>query len=193
MIAQIQGDKVYLPEEYLEFEVNSEERHEYIDGDIIQMTGGTPNHNQLALNLSGALNYGLRKQPYRVFVADQRVWIPEKRIYTYPDVMIVREPLEYEEKRRDTLTNPLLIGEVLSKSTKNYDKDEKFAAYRTIEGFREYLLINQYRMQVEHYIKIERNQWIFKEYNQAEDTISLSCVSFQIELAEIYDKVDFQG
>ncbi|HAG82649.1 MAG TPA: hypothetical protein DCL61_16175, partial [Cyanobacteria bacterium UBA12227] len=74
-------------EEYLELEVASDYRHEYIDGEIILMTGGTPNHNQIALNLSGALNFSLKRQPYRVFVTDQRLWIPRKRIHTYPDVM----------------------------------------------------------------------------------------------------------
>ncbi len=161
-IAQTQ--QYYSPEEYLELEVNSEERHEYIDGQIIPMTGGTPNHNQIALNISGALNFTLKRQPYRVFVTDQRLWISHRRIHTYPDVMIVKTPLEYEEGRRDTLINPVFIAEVLSKSTKSYDRDEKFAAYRTISSFHEYVLIDQYRMHVEQYFKTENNKWIFSEY-----------------------------
>ena len=94
MVMQAEQKKVYTPEEYLEFELNSEERHEYINGEIALMTGGTPNHNQIALNLSGALNFALKRQPYRVFVTDQRLWIPKKRIHTYPDVMVVQGELQ---------------------------------------------------------------------------------------------------
>lgn len=158
---QLQEQRYYSPEEYLELEVNSEIRHEYIDGQIIPMTGGTPNHNQLALNLSGTLNFLLKRQPYRVFITDQRLWIPKRRIYTYPDVMVVQTPLEYQEGRKDTLVNPVMIAEVLSKSTKSYDRDEKFAAYRTISSFCEYILIDQYTMHVEHYCKTDNNKWIF--------------------------------
>ncbi|BAY09519.1 Uma2 family endonuclease [Calothrix sp. NIES-2098] len=188
-IAQTQ--QYYSPEEYLELEVNSEERHEYIDGQIIPMTGGTPNHNQIALNLSGALNFALKRQPYRAFVTDQRLWIPNRRIHTYPDVMVVKTPLEYQEGRRDTLINPVFIGEVLSKSTKSYDRDEKFAAYRSIPSFQEYVLIDQYRMHVEQYFKTENNKWIFSEYEDGDVILSLASVSFQISLADIYDRVDF--
>jgi Uma2 family endonuclease len=188
----ITEQRYYSLEEYLELEVESEERHEYIDGEIVPMTGGSPNHNQIALNLSGTLNFALKRQPYRVFVTDQKLWIPKKKINTYPDVMIVAGELEFKEGRRDTITNPLLIAEVLSKSTRNYDKDEKFVAYRTIPTFREYLLIDQYTMHVEQYSKTDNNRWIFTEYEDAEQTISLESVNFQISLADIYDKVNFE-
>lgn len=191
MTIQALATQLYSPEEYLELEINSEERHEYIKGEIIEMTGGTPNHNQLALNLSGSLNFALRKQPYRVFVTDQRLWIPEARIHTYPDVMVVAQPLVYAENRRDTLTNPLLIVEVLSKSTRAYDKDGKFAAYRTIPGFQEYLLIDQYSIHIEHYSKTEPHKWVFIEYDNPQAIASLFSFDFQIEVGEIYDKVDF--
>ncbi|YAF96802.1 MAG: Uma2 family endonuclease [Nodularia sp. CChRGM 3473] len=190
---QLQEQRYYSPEEYLELEVNSEIRHEYIDGQIIPMTGGTPNHNQLALNLSGTLNFLLKRRPYRVFVADQRLWIPNRRIHTYPDVMVVQTPLEYQEGRRDTLVNPVMIAEVLSKSTKSYDRDEKFAAYRTISSFQEYILIDQYTMHVEHYYKMENNKWIFSEYDDGDVTLNLATVPCQVLLADIYDQVDFAG
>ncbi|MEB3179594.1 MAG: Uma2 family endonuclease [Nostocaceae cyanobacterium] len=188
-----QEQRSYSPEEYLEQEIKSDERHEYIDGQIITMTGGTPNHNQIALNLSGELNFALKRQPYRVFVADQRLWIPKKRIHTYPDVMVVATPLLFQEGRKDTLTNPLMIAEVLSKSTRNFDKDEKFAAYRTIPNFQEYILIDQYTIHVEQYSKTENNKWIFSEYDDNQTTIFLASVAFQISLADIYDKIDFES
>jgi Uma2 family endonuclease len=193
MIMQAEDKKIYTPEEYLEFEVNSEERHEYINSEIVLMTGGTPNHNQIALNLSGALNFALKRQPYRVFVADQRLWIPQKRIYTYPDVMVVQGELQLQEGRRDTITNPLLIAEVLSASTRSYDKDEKFAAYRTLPNFKEYLLIDQYTMHIEQYFKTEQKRWTFSEYDNADETVTLNSIPFQILIEDLYDKVKFES
>lgn len=192
MIMQAQEQRNYSSEEYLELEVNSEERHEYIDGEIIPVTGGTPNHNQIAGNIYAALNFALKRQPYRVFVTDQRLWIPQKRIHTYPDVMVIAGQLEFAEGRKDTLTNPLMIAEVLSKSTRSYDKDEKFAAYRTISSFQEYVLIDQYTMHVEKYFKTDNNQWLFSEYENRDGMLLLGSVPFQISLADIYDKVDFE-
>ena len=189
---QLIEEKTYSPEEYLELEIASEERHEYIDGEIITVTGGTPNHNQIAVNLVGALNSALKGKPYQVFVTDQRLWIPKRRIYTYPDVMVVALPLQFQEGRRDTITNPLIIVEVLSKSTKSYDKDEKFAAYRTIPTFQEYILFDQDKIHVEQYSKTGDNKWLFSEYEDTGDILSLTSLSFEIILADIYDKINFE-
>lgn len=181
----------YSTEEYLEFEINSDEKHEYIVGEIVPMTGATPNHNKIALNLAGSLNFILKNQSYQVFVSDQRVWIPNKKIYTYPDVMVVNGELQFQEGRKDTITNPMIIAEVLSKSTKNYDLVQKFAAYRTIPTFQEYVLIDQYSMNIEHYRKTNNNEWLFSEYQGENTLLSLACISFEINLKNIYAKVDF--
>ncbi len=183
----------YTTEEYLELEIDSQEKHEYINGEIVAMTGGTPNHNQIALNLAGALNFILKSQPYQVFITDQRLWIPNKKIYTYPDVMIIHGKLQFQEGRRDTITNPLIIAEVLSKSTKNYDLVEKFAAYRTIPTFQEYILIDQYSFYVEHYRKTNDNEWLFSEYQGENTLLSLNSIFFEITLKDIYAKVDFSA
>jgi Uma2 family endonuclease len=192
MIAQAETQKIYTPEEYFDLEVNAEERNEYTNGEIIPMTGGTPNHNRLVGNLYATLNFSLRGQPYDVFVTDQRLWIPSERIYTYPDVMVIQGELQFQEGRKDTLTNPIIIAEVLSTSTRNYDKDEKFAAYRTIPSFQEYLLIDQYKMHVEQYFKTDRKRWTFMEYDGADETVVLNLIAFQITLSALYDKVQFE-
>ncbi|MFM6280449.1 MAG: Uma2 family endonuclease [Dolichospermum sp.] len=186
-----QETRYYSPQEYLELEVNSEIRHEYINGLIIPMTGGTPNHNQLAGNFYAMLNFALKRKPYQVFVTDQRLWIPSRKIHTYPDIMVVKTPLEYQEGRTDTLVNPVMIAEVLSKSTKGYDRDEKFAAYRTIPTLQEYILIDQYTMHIEQYFKTDNNQWIFSEFTDGNVNLNLASVSCQMILSDIYDKVDF--
>jgi len=186
-----QETRHYSPEEYLEFEVDSELRHEYIDGLIIPMTGGTPNHNKIAGNLYVAIHFTLKRQPYEVYYTDQRLWIPKQRIHTYPDVMVIQTPPVFAEGRNDTITNPVMIAEVLSKSTKGYDRDEKFAAYRTITNFQEYILIDQYTIHVEQYVKTDHRKWMFLEYEDINDTLNLTSIPCQISLADIYEKIDF--
>ena len=192
MIAQPQTPRTCAPETYLEQEVRSDVRHEYRNGEIIPMTGGTPNHNQILLNLAAELNFGLKRQPYRVFAADQRLWIPEPKIYTYPDVMVVQGELVYQQGRRDTIMNPLVIVEVLSKSTQNYDRGDKFVAYRTIPSFQEYWLVDQYTYHVERYVKTADKQWLFQEYDAADATVALQSCELTIALHDLYDKVEFE-
>ncbi|HEY9852636.1 MAG TPA: Uma2 family endonuclease [Leptolyngbyaceae cyanobacterium] len=190
MIAQPET-KHYTVDEYLELEIASETRSEYCNGEIVPMTGGTPDHNDIASNLVAILKAALRGKPYRVFILDQRLWIPDRKLYTYPDVMVVPRPLERQQGRTDTITNPVMIAEVLSKSTKSYDRDEKFSAYRTIPTFQEYLLIDQYTVHAEQYSKTDSHKWIFTEYDDAESTISLLSIPFEIRLADIYEGVEF--
>ncbi|MFY7805546.1 MAG: Uma2 family endonuclease [Limnoraphis robusta] len=190
MIAQTEK-KIYTIEEYLELELTSETRNEYHNGEIIPMTGGTPEHNRISGNLYIALSLSLKRKPYETFHVDQRLWIPAVSLYTYPDVMVVSKPLELQTGRKDTVMNPCFIAEVLSKSTQNYDRSEKFAAYRSIPGFQEYLLIDQYRIHVEYYVKTDVNQWLFTEYDDANITLSLSSFEFQIQIADLYDNIDF--
>ena len=191
MIMQIEEKRIYTPEEYLEFEVNSQIRHEYINGEIIPMTGGTPEHNRISGNLYVALRLGLKRQPYEVFHVDQRLWIPGANIYTYPDVMVLPQPLELQTGRKDTVMNPCLIAEVLSKSTQNFDRSEKFVAYRTIPSFREYLLIDQARIYVEHYVQMAAHQWLISEYEDLTVTLTLRAIEMQIQIADLYESIDF--
>lgn len=187
---QVPTKTYYSPEEYLELETTAEHKSEYFDGQIIPMAGGKPNHNQLAINLTSAINYNFRKQPYRVFMSDLRLWIPNFRLYTYPDVMVVNIPLVFAENRSDTIINPLAIAEILSDSTEKYDRGDKFRMYRTIPSFREYLLISQTAMQVEKFTKNESNQWVLSEYSGKDAKISFDSFEFEISLEELYDRVD---
>lgn len=181
----------YTPQQYLEFETASEERHEYHNGEIIPVTGGTPNHNEIAGNLYILLKLALKNQGYRIFYTDQRLWIPNRNLYTYPDVMAVKTPLQLQSGRTDTLINPCFIAEVLSQSTQDYDRSGKFVAYRTIESFREYFIIDQYRIHVEHYVKTGRNQWLMSEYSDADAAVSFNQFDVEIKLADLYENVDF--
>jgi Uma2 family endonuclease len=190
MVTQL-TKKTYTVDEYLELEIASDIRNEYRNGEIIPITGGTPNHNDISGNLYLLLKPLLKAQGFRVFHVDQRLWIPDIKIHTYPDVMVAPKPLEMQDGRKDTITNPCFIAEVLSKSTQNYDRSEKFASYRTINTFQEYLLIDQYRVHVEHHVKTAVNQWLFSEYDDPTVTISLKFADVQIQIADLYDNIDF--
>jgi Uma2 family endonuclease len=195
----------YSSEEYLELETAAEYRSEYHDGQIIPMAGGKPNHNQLAINLTSAINYNLRKKPYRVFMSDLRLWIPDCRLYIYPDVMVVQTPLVFAENLQarslascadagvacqDTIINPLAIAEILSDSTEKYDRGDKFRMYRSIPSFKEYLLVSQTAMQVEKFTKNETNQWVLSEYAGKDAKITFDSFEFEIDLDELYDRVE---
>ena len=155
----------YSAEEYLEQETTAEFRSEYRDGEIIPMTGGTLNHNRIGLNFASALKYGIKGQPYETFMSDLRLSIPTKNIYTYPDVMVISTPVIYTEGRRDTITNPQIIVEVLSRSTESYDRARKFEYYRRVNSLQEYILIDQYRYYVEQFSKTEDGKcWLIISY-----------------------------
>ncbi len=190
---QASSKTYYSPQEYLELETQAEFRSEYIDGQILPMAGGKINHNKIAINLTSAISYHIRKKPYRVFMSDLRLWIPECNLYTYPDVMIASKPLVFDKNREDTITNAVAIAEILSDSTEKYDRGDKFRMYRTMPNFQEYLLVSQTAMQVEKFTKSDRNQWVLSEYSAAEDVISFSSLEFEISLDELYQDVTFSA
>jgi Uma2 family endonuclease len=189
---QLTEQRYYSIEEYLALEEAADYKSEYIDGEIFPMAGGSTNHNQIAGNFYAELNLAFKKLDYRVFMSDVRLWIPKKRIYTYPDVMLVVGKPEYYNNRTDTITNSRVIIEVLSDSTKGYDRSKKFEGYRTIPTLEEYLLIDQNRRYIEHFSKTDDKRWSFAEYNELDETISLASVSFEIAVADIYNKVNFE-
>ncbi|MGD1952183.1 MAG: Uma2 family endonuclease [Leptolyngbyaceae cyanobacterium] len=182
---------LYSPEEYLELEASATFKSEYHDGKLIPMTGGSTNHNQIIINLIAFLKFSLKGKGYRQFAGDVKLWIPAVRRYTYPDLMIVQgEPL-YHDNRTDTIENPTVIIKVLSKSTQDYDHGDKFSAYRTISTFQEYVLVNQYKQQVEHYVKTAEKRWFFSEYDASDQELSLEKTPFEISFVDLYDEVDF--
>jgi Uma2 family endonuclease len=181
----------YTPEEYLELEEAADYKSEYRDGEIVPMTGGTTNHNKIALNFAANLKFALRGQDYDIYIGDVRLWIPRYRQYTYPDVMVIQGEPIYTGTSTTTVMNPLLIVEVLSKSTKNYDLGDKFIYYRSIPEFKEYILIDQTKYHVMQYTKTLEGRWLLTEYESEKTILELSSIEFQINLKEIYEKVNF--
>ncbi len=190
-IALLPEPAIITADDYLAQEILAETRNEYRNGVVIPMTGGTPEHNFIAINLITILKFALRGQAYDLALADQRLWIPEPNLYTYPDVMVAKRPIERKPDRTDTVMNPILIAEVLSKSTAAYDRTEKFAAYRTIASLQNYLLIDQYQPHVELYARTGDQQWLFSEYGQLSDRVLLDAVSVELSLADLYEAIEF--
>lgn len=182
---------LYTPEEYLALEDRAEFKSEYYQGEIFSMAGASLNHNRIVRNLTVTLSVAVQQQPYEVFASDVKVSIPESRAYTYPDVLLLREPPQFAEKRNDTVTNPLIIIEVLSESTKDFDRSGKFDLYRTVPSLQEYILVYQDKIQVEQFIKQGAKQWLMQEYDAADEILTFANVPVQLALADIYAKVSF--
>jgi Uma2 family endonuclease len=185
--------RYYTPEEYLALEEKAEYKSEYHDGVIISMTGGTTNHNQITGNIYMALRLALKGQEYDVFISDVRLWIPRIRSYVYPDVMVIAGKPEYYENRKDTIINPHVIIEVLSKSTKGYDRGDKFSYYKTIPTFQEYILIDQTKIAIEQYSKQSNKRWSYCEYDEEDAGLLFNSFQVEVPLVDIYEKVDFEA
>jgi Uma2 family endonuclease len=189
---QVQIEKrYYTPEEYCQLEETAEYKNEYLDGEIIPMTGATTNHNLIAGNFYKNFPTKINNEDYWAFMSDVRLWMPTYRFYTYPDVMVIKGQPLYEGKGTNTVTNALIIVEVLSKSTRDYDRTDKFKFYRSIPDFKEYILIDQYRCYVEQFYQQNNGEWLFKVYESENDVLRLYSVDFQISLLDIYQRIDF--
>jgi Uma2 family endonuclease len=180
----------YTPEEYRELEARSDGKNEYRDGEMVAMAGGTTEHNEIAGNLYAELRSVLRGKGYKTYIGDVKLWMPQPRLYTYPDVMVIQGAPIYDGPGSSIVTNPLLIGEVLSKSTKNYDQGDKFDAYRTIPEFREYLLLDQTQFRVMQHCKTPEGKWLMTEYVGDSSVVALGTIDLEIPIAALYDGVD---
>ncbi|HZS44713.1 MAG TPA: Uma2 family endonuclease [Blastocatellia bacterium] len=183
--------KFYTPEEYLSLERSSEHKSEYLNGQIFAMGGASPQHILIITNVVTQLNIQLRNRPCTVYSTDLRVRVSPTGLYTYPDIVVACEELVFADDQNDTLVNPTLIIEVLSPSTKDYDRGEKFEHYRSLRSLKEYLLIAQDKCHVEQFIKQDNGLWLLSETNKTDDVIKLSSISCELSLTETYAKVKF--
>lgn len=181
----------YTPEEYLALERSCEAKHEYYNGEIFVMGGATKQHVSIVTNLVVELGSLLKAGPCTVYATDLRVQVAPTGLYTYPDVIVLCDEPRFRDEQQDTLLTPALIIEVLSESTKDYDRGGKFELYRTIDSFVEYLLIAQDRPHVEHHVRQPDGSWLLHETNNLEDTIHLKSVRCSLRMADIYLKIDF--
>ena len=181
------------PEAYLAIERQAEYKSEYFNGEMFAMAGASPHHVLIVTNVASELRWQLKKRPCTVYSTDLRVKVSTTGLYTYPDVTVVCGQPQFDDEHQDTLLNPTLIVEVLSQSTKDYDRGEKFEQYRTLESLKEYILIAQNRCHVEQFVRQPDNRWLLSESNQLEDIIELSSIGCHLALTEAYDKVEWRA
>ena len=181
--------RVYTRAEYLLLEEKAEYKSEYRQGEIVAMTGASLDHHRIIISLSTFLTNAFESKSCEVFTNDLRLWIERKRLYTYPDVMVVCDKPEFVEGRTDTIVNPKIIIEVLSKSTESYDRGDKFHAYWTLDTFAEYVLIDQYRLHVEYFRKIDEKVWEIIVLTKADERLNLKSIEVEIPLGKIYRNV----
>ena len=192
------------PEEYITFErkalPNAEIiRHEYINGELIAMSGASRAHNLITGNIFGELRTLLRGSKCETYANEMRVSTPTTTSYFYPDVVVVCEESRFEDDVFDTLLNPIILVEVLSPSTQVYDRREKFAHYRQLASLQEYVLVSQDKVLVEHYRRQEKQgtasvtgkDWIFADFQALEEILPLTSIQCELPLQEIYERVTF--
>jgi Uma2 family endonuclease len=185
--------KYYSPEEYLALEETAEYRSEYYRGEIFAMAGGSANHNRIAGNIYLSLRETLEGKPGEALITDMRLHVKKNSLYTYPDVMVVCSRIEYVKGRTDTLTNPVVIIEVLSDSTQAYDRGAKFELYRAIESLQDYVLVDQARVHVEYFHKLEDGRWLLAEFNELEAVLRLEAVNVELPLSRVYQRVEWES
>ena len=181
------------PEEYLDIERKAEFKSEYYHGEMFAMAGGSPRHAWIIANLIYELVRQLKGRPCRVYPSDLRLRVSPTGLYTYPDVMVVCGEPQYADDQKDTLLNPVVILEVLSDSTRDYDRGRKFQFYRTLPSLLEYLTVAQDAPHIEQWTRQEENRGLLSEFNDLSQSIQLTSIDCVLSLAEVYDKVDWTG
>lgn len=178
-------------EEYLRLERAAEYKSEYIDGVMVAMSGASRQHSTISINLIALLRTSVRSKGCTLFNSDMRVKIPNGSLFTYPDLSVSCEP-KFADDAFDSLLNPILLIEILSASTRVYDRNGKLRFYKTIPSFVEYLLVDQYSMHVEHWRRQEDGSWNVRETTDPDAEVFVNSVGCRIFLGQIYEDVEFR-
>ncbi len=189
---QDQAKKYYTVADYLDSEEHSLHKNEYYQGAVYPMSGASANHHRIVKNLTISLGTYLFSRECELFMNDLKIWVKKRELFTYPDIAVVCGTPQFYPDSDDTITNPMIIVDVLSESTQNYDRGEKFVLYRSLPSFKEYILIDQYEQHVEQFVKNPAGKWILTAYDNWDDILKFSALDFQITLKEIYHKVEFK-
>ncbi|MEO7309387.1 MAG: Uma2 family endonuclease [Chitinophagaceae bacterium] len=175
--------------DYLDSERLASTKHEFYRGEIFAMSGASIEHNLISVNSIADLKQKLKGKKCRPFGSDLRVHIPSNGLYTYPDISIVCGDVQTTDDYFDTATNPSVIFEILSPSTRDYDKGSKFTLYRDIESLQEYILIDSERIMVEKFIRNADNSWQLTEYKLLSQSFTIDTVAIELQLQDIYEDV----
>ncbi|WP_088239575.1 Uma2 family endonuclease [Calothrix rhizosoleniae] len=178
------------PQEYLEWEANQELRYEYIDGEVVAMTGGTKPHNRIALNLATSLDRFLTEKGCDIYIADVKVQIASLNSYHYPDIVVTCD--SRDKQSNEWVEYPCLIVEVLSPSTEAFDRGNKFNRYRQLSTLKEYVLIQSTEISVDCFRQNEQGLWVYYHYT-AKEILTLESLGFSISIEDLYRRVNFDN
>jgi len=182
--------KAYItPEEYLALDRKAEVKSEYYAGQIIAFAGASKRHNLIVANVLAGIHRQLIDRPCNVYPSDMRVRISNTGMYAYPDVVVTGGEELFADDNSDILLNPIALFEVLSESTANYDRGDKFEHYRRIESLREVILVFQELYRVDQYVRQNDTQWLLTEFHAAGDILKFSSITCELTLKEIYAKI----
>jgi len=184
--------KMIPVDDYLAMEMDSEVKHEYYQGEIFAMAGGTIAHNQVVRNTLTSIDNFLSDKNCQVFPSDLKIHIEANTLFTYPDLSIVCDEPQRWNNRNDVLTNPVVIIEVLSKTTQNYDRGQKFKLYRSLPSLKEYILVSSLETAAEFYVKQPTGFWTLKETANPDDRFQIESIGFSCIVKELYRNVVFE-
>ncbi|MCY7346250.1 MAG: Uma2 family endonuclease [Pyrinomonadaceae bacterium] len=185
--------EIYTPEKYLEFERSAAERHEFVDGYLIEMAGESLSHSRICVNITREVSNGLLGKKCEALSPNMKVRTSNASLFAYPDLTIVCGEPQFHDRKKDVVVNPKVIFEVLSPSTEKYDRTLKFQRYRLgNESLTDYILIAQDVISVEHYHRDEQNRWIFEGCVEMSDVMRLPEIELEITAERIYDRVEVQ-
>jgi Uma2 family endonuclease len=179
-------------EQYLKIEREAEFRSEYLNGEVVAMSGGTRRHALIAMAAGARLDEQLRGKPCAVAGSDLRLFCRPANILTYPDIVVFCEPAQFLDGDEDTLTDAVVLIEVLSRSTQNYDRGEKFRCCRGLPSFREYLLLAQNEIRAEHDVRQPDGSWLLREIGGPEAKIRLESIGCLLVLGSLHERVKFE-
>ncbi|MGL5193655.1 MAG: Uma2 family endonuclease [Chroococcales cyanobacterium] len=178
------------PEQYLELEIKSPIKHEYIEGEVLAMAGTTDTHNTIAGNLFALIRSHLRGTDCRLYFADVKAYLEQRNCFYYPDLMVT---CDFQDRENSTYKRfPKLIIEVLSPSTEAFDRGDKFNDYQTLDSLEEYVLVNTKHQRVEVFRKTEEGGWLFQTYTRTEATFTLQSLKLTVSLDEVYEDVTLE-
>lgn len=184
-------DTYISPEEYLAFEREAEYKSEYVDGEVRERAASDLHHVQTVSNLITQIGSQLRGRPLLVLANEMKVRTADSRKFFYPDVSVVCNKPQFHDERTDIILNPLLIIEVLSKSTEAFDRGAKFQAYQSLASLREYLLVAQDKPAVEQYVRRPDGSWTYRAVIGLESSLPLPSVECTLGLGAVYHQVDW--
>ena len=196
MTATIEAPEKFMTvEEYLVWEEKALEKHEFRNGKLFTMAGSTPDHSTIAVNIMSAIMFALKSKAAknRVFNSDLRIYMIQKDCYVYPDGAVAGDALEFYPHKKGGITNPILIVEVLSEATEIYDRGKKFENYKSLESFREYVLVSQTEAKIEVFYREtgDSDWWKIQTFKGMDATAQLQSIGVEVKLEDVFAGIDF--